>query len=87
MPRPAICSDNHEALTGATRLWRDSFYDSTLPYWLLDRLHSTVSTLATGTCQWWANGRFYAYEGVACCEGNCTHVWNYSIPRRVFFRI
>ena len=66
------------SLAEQTRCWRDTFYDSTLPYWLLDRLHSTASYLATGTSQWWKNGRFWAYEGVACCEGTCTHVWNYA---------
>ena len=69
---------NYSRLAGDTRKWRDLYYDSTLPYWLLDRLHSTVSTLSTGTAQWWKNGRFWAYEGVVCCAGTCTHVWNYA---------
>lgn len=69
---------NHKRLSNETRLWRDTFYDSTLPYWLLDRLHSTVANLATGTTEWWGNGRFWAWEGVVCCAGTCTHVWNYE---------
>ena len=71
-------ADNFERLTGETRLWHEVYYDSTLPRWLLDRVGSTVSNLATGTCQWWQNGRFWAWEGVGCCHGTCGHVWNYE---------
>ncbi len=69
---------NQKRLTEQTRLWHDTYYDSTLPYWLLDRLHSTVGNLATETCQWWGNGRFWAFEGCGCCHGTCGHVWNYE---------
>ena len=67
-----------ERLAGETRLWRDTYYRSTLPWWLLDRLHSTAANLATTTCQWWHNGRFWAWEGGGCCHGTCGHVWNYA---------
>ncbi len=70
--------ENLDRLVGETKRWHATYYDSTLPHWLLDRVHSTVSTLATSTCQWWANGRFWAYEGVRCCHGTCGHVWNYE---------
>ncbi|HON91745.1 MAG TPA: GH116 family glycosyl hydrolase [Sedimentisphaerales bacterium] len=78
--------DNHDRLTNDTKSWCKTFYeDSTLPRWLLFRLHSTVCNLATGTCQWWQSGRFWAWEGVGCCEGTCTHVWNYAhAPARLF---
>jgi uncharacterized protein (DUF608 family) len=79
-------SDDWSRLTGDTAKWYKAYYvNSTLPRWLLFRLHSTVCNLATGTCQWWQNGRFWAWEGVGCCEGTCTHVWNYAhAPARLF---
>jgi uncharacterized protein (DUF608 family) len=71
-------SGNLERLVGDTYLWHDTYYDSTLPHWLLDRIHMPVSTLATSTVQWRRNGRFWGWEGVGCCAGTCTHVWNYE---------
>lgn len=61
-----------------TERWHATWYDSTLPHWLLDRLHAPVANLATGLTEWRGNGRFWAWEGVGCCEGTCTHVWNYA---------
>ncbi|HOK88483.1 MAG TPA: GH116 family glycosyl hydrolase [Candidatus Hydrogenedentes bacterium] len=70
--------ENYPRLAGDTRLWRDRLYDSTLPYWLIDRLHSTISYLGTGSMEWWHDGRIHGWEGVTCCHGNCSHVWNYA---------
>jgi len=69
---------NFDRLAGQTRLWHETYYDSTLPHWFLDRVGATVCNLATTTCQWWRNGRFWAWEGGGCCHGTCGHVWNYE---------
>jgi uncharacterized protein (DUF608 family) len=71
-------AQEYDRLVDETRCWRDTYYNSTLPHWLLDRIGATVCNLATTTCEWWRNGRFWAYEGVGCCHGTCGHVWNYA---------
>ncbi len=65
-------------LTEQTYLFRDTLYDTSLPYWLIQRLSMPLANLASETCTWREDGYFWAWEGVGCCLGNCGHVWNYA---------
>jgi uncharacterized protein (DUF608 family) len=71
-------SNHYGRLRDDTFLFRDTYFNTTLPYWFMQRIAMPLANLATETCQWWANGRFWAWEGVGSCFGTCTHVWNYE---------
>ena len=71
-------ADHYRRLRQQTFLWKDTWYDSTLPWWFLERTFLNISTIATTTTHRFQSGRYYAWEGVGCCHGNCTHVYQYA---------
>jgi len=70
-------------LYGTTKKWVDTWYDSTLPYWFLERAFIPINCVQTQVAQRvYPEGsdkeHYNLEEGVRCCPGNCTHVWNYA---------
>ena len=63
-----------------TEQFRTTFYDSTLPYWLLDAVTANAAILRhIGVVFRIANGDVYGWEGSnGCCDPTCTHVWGYE---------
>lgn len=73
---------NFDRLKSQTELFGDALFSSTLPDSVLDAVSANISILKTPTCLRLEDGSFYAFEGChcdsGCCEGSCTHVWNYA---------
>lgn len=68
---------NQRDIYKKTTLFRDTYFDTTMPYWLTNRMIMSVSILAAGNVSIWENGRFYAFEGINFCFGTCGHVFNF----------
>ncbi|MDE3067318.1 MAG: hypothetical protein KGJ60_07170 [Verrucomicrobiota bacterium] len=73
-------AENITELQTRTERFRKTFYDSTLPYWLLDCVTANAGIIRhIGVVFRIANGEVYGWEGSnGCCEPTCTHVWGYE---------
>jgi len=71
-------AENFSFLSVQTKLWKQTWYDSSLPWWFMERSFVNIAALATTTSHRFKTGRSWAWEGVGACEGNCTHVWHYA---------
>ncbi len=73
---------NWDRLYDATLKFKDALFSSTLPEVVIDAISANISILKTPTCLRLEDGSFYGFEGChcdkGCCEGTCTHVWNYA---------
>jgi non-lysosomal glucosylceramidase len=73
---------NFEHLEDLTAKFHNSFFNSSYPSYVLDAVASNLTVIRSNTCFQVEDGTFFAYEGcfvnAGCCDGNCTHVWNYA---------
>ena len=80
---------NWNRLSNDTILFKDSLFSSSLPPEVLDAISANISILKTPTSMRLEDGSFYGFEGCGpdfgCCEGSCTHVWNYAYAMPFLF--
>lgn len=73
---------NWKRLSGDTKCFRDALFGSSLPVAALDAVSANISILKSPTVLRLPDGTLYGFEGCnascGCCEGTCTHVWNYA---------
>ncbi|QHT59778.1 hypothetical protein GXP70_07305 [Paenibacillus lycopersici] len=73
---------NWKRLYRDTLTFKDSLFASTVPDAVKDAVSANLSVIKSATTLRLTDGSFYGFEGciedVGCCEGSCTHVWNYA---------
>ncbi len=73
----AYSARRHETLRAQTLEFRDAYYDSSLPEWLLHAIGAQVTTLVKSS--WWdRRGRFGIWEGLGCCGLQTTDITHYG---------
>lgn len=74
--------NNMPRLEKASRDFHHALFGSTLPDYVIDAIASNITVLRSTTCFRIENGTFLGWEGCfdkfGCCDGSCTHVWNYA---------
>jgi uncharacterized protein (DUF608 family) len=74
--------ENYSDLRRETQLFTDTFYDTTLPAEVIEAIAANLTILKSPTVLRQNDGRLWCFEGCrddeGCCQGSCTHVWNYA---------
>lgn len=75
-------AEHYDRLREETQAFTDCFYDQTLPDEVIEAVAANLTILKSPTVLRQTDGRLWAWEGCGddwgCCEGSCTHVWNYA---------
>jgi len=78
----SYCLKRWDLLYAQTLAFKNALFASTLPPVALEAISANISILKTPTVARLEDGSFYGFEGChpnsGCCEGTCTHVWNYA---------
>lgn len=78
----AYWKEHYGDLRERSALFRDTFYDTTLPPEVVEAVAANLTILKSPTVLRQADGRLWCWEGCSdssgCCHGSCTHVWNYA---------
>jgi uncharacterized protein (DUF608 family) len=75
-------ASNYDSLRVRTIAFTSALLSSTLPSDVLDAVSSNLAILKSPTVLRQENGNIWGWEGCfadsGCCQGSCTHVWNYA---------
>ena len=73
---------HYDSLREKSVLFRDAFYDTTLPVEVVEAVAANLTILKSPTVRRQCDGRLWCWEGCfdtqGCCAGSCTHVWYYA---------
>jgi uncharacterized protein (DUF608 family) len=73
---------NYADLRNKSVLFKESFFNCTLPGEVIESVAANLSILKSPTVLRQPDGKLWSWEGCGdnsgCCEGSCTHVWNYA---------
>lgn len=65
-----------------SRVFSDSLYHSSLPPEVTEAVAANLTILKSPTVLRQSDGRLWGWEGCqdarGCCDGSCSHVWNYA---------
>lgn len=78
-----------DRLEERSRAFSRALHGTTIPAAALDAVASNLAVFKSPTCLRLEDGSFYGWEGchadAGCCEGTCTHVWNYAVALPFLF--